>query len=114
MDFLPVEPMDLVNYLYWLIRQPAGSVEWKSTRIDLVELVLDVAMTERLRDGRGYPMTQRRLAEMAFRAVGLPFAPKHLPAVVFRIRNRVRVKPPLEKRIQGNIDDVIIDDNNCN
>ena len=102
MDFLPVEPMDLVNYLYWLIRQPAGSVEWKSTRIDLVELVLDVAMTERLRDGRGYPMTQRRLAEMAFRAV------------VFRIRNRVHVKPPLEKRIQGNIDDVIIDDNNCN
>ena len=104
--------MDLVNYLYWLIRQPAGSVQWKSTRIDLVELVLDVAMTERLRDGRGYPMTQRRLAKMAFQAVGLPLSVGNFPHEVYRIRNRARVLPPLEKRISGNVNDIVIDDNN--
>ena len=104
--------MDLVNYLYWLIRQPAGSVKWTAKRSDLVELVLDVALTERLHDGRGFPMTQRQLAKMAFQAVGLPLSVGNFPHEVYRIRNRARALPPLEKRISGNVNDIVIDDNN--
>lgn len=90
--------MNYGKYLQWLIMQPAGSVEWHSTKRDLVELVAIVAERRLIKDDRGLPLSQRKLAQLAFTAVGMK-SPKNVAEVVLRIRNRVTVMPPLEKRI---------------
>lgn len=91
--------MNITNYLSWLIRQPAGSVEWKGTSRDLVELVSVVGEQREITDRRGYPLSQCKLASLAFSAVGMK-PPAKLSAVVWQLRNRVFPVPPLEQRLQ--------------
>lgn len=89
---------DFVEYLGWLIRQPAGSVTWKGTQRDLVELVVLVAERRKLVDDRGFPLSMQRLTNLACRAVGMK-PPCHVSTIVYRMRNQVTPMPPLEKRI---------------
>lgn len=90
--------MDYGKFLYDIIRQPEGSVRWYGTKTDLVELVVIVAGMKVIRDYRGFPMSQEKLARAAFAAVGFP-PPRYLTKIVQRIRYRVNPFPPLEKRI---------------
>lgn len=92
--------MDYGRYLHWLIEQPPGSVSWYGTKRDLVELIAIVAEEKVIKDYRGFPLSQRKLAQYAFRAVGLS-APTRLSCVVWQIRNRINVFPPLERRVKN-------------
>lgn len=93
--------MDYESLLRRIISSPAASVQWYGTRRDLVELVAIVAQQKVICDRRGIPLSQNKLARMAFNAVGLR-APSHVSSIVYAIRNRITPMPPLSKRIEAN------------
>lgn len=99
--------MDLTKYLYWLIRQPQGSVKWYATQSDLIELIGLVGGKKVITDNRGKPLTQTELARRAFNAIGKK-APKDFRVRLFHIHERVFPKPPLEKRIQPPTDEIYL------
>lgn len=91
--------MIYTSFLHWLISQCAGTVLWHSTKRDLVELVSVVAQQGVLKDRRGLPLSQNKLAALAFTACGMK-PPKHVSSIVWRIRNRLALMPPLIERIR--------------
>lgn len=94
--------MDYVKFYKDLVNRPAGSVKWVGTQRDLVELVVMVASKRVFKDRRGFPLSQKVLAELAFRAVGKK-PPCNVRSIAYRIRNQVRPMPTLEERIHGDI-----------
>lgn len=92
--------MDYESLLRGIISSPTASVRWSGTRRDLVELVAIVAQRKVICDRRGMPLSQNKLARMAFDAVGLR-PPTHVSSIVYAIRNRITPMPPLSKRIEG-------------
>ena len=82
----------MVADMRWLIAQRPGSLRWTGTQRDLVEMVHLVWLQHSIIDNRGCPYTRRRLAAMAFAAVG-----RAVPGSLSRIVSFVsaRVSPEL-------------------
>lgn len=91
--------MNYVSYLSDLLSRSTGSVTWRGTHRDLVELVARVAATYELRDSRGYPFTIAALTRRAYHAVGLT-PPHHVAAIIYQIRHRLKPMPPLSERLK--------------
>lgn len=89
----------LVASLCDIISSDAGTVDWQGSHRDLVELVVAVAATGELRDGRGLPLSTNELARRAYRAAGLT-PPHHVAAIAYQLRNRLRDKLPLATRVR--------------
>ena len=88
----------------WLIGQAPNSVEWKSTRRDLVEMIDLVWMQRACIDRLGRPYTRRQLAREAF-AVVRQTMPRCLERVVSQIRERVSAELSILYRYQQLIDE---------
>lgn len=77
----------MVQDLTWLLSQPRGTVEWLSSRRDLVELCHSVWLAGSLPDAVGRPLTRRALVQRAFAITQLPM-PASVESVVHRITYR--------------------------
>lgn len=80
--------MRIAADLAWLVAQPKDSVVWTGTRRDLVEMVQLTWLQHTIIDDRGCPCPRKRIAEMAFAAVGLS-VPKNLSHIVSAIGERI-------------------------
>ena len=88
---------DMAHDVGWLVRQPRGSQRWTGTQRDLVEMVHAAWRTGTIAGDDGLPLSQRRIAELAFAAVGRK-APKALTHIVCCIGNRADTRRSMVER----------------
>ncbi len=71
----------------WLIAQPADSWIWVSSQRDLVDLIHTVWLQQTITDDLVRPLSQAKLCQLAFAAVGLPM-PSNVASIVRKVCNR--------------------------